>query len=251
MINTSTVSLNKEFVSTLRELNNREQDEIKIISAMFINSCKNIKEKKINLFYESIFGQISFYGKSIDSFSGEINKIVTAYDSLIENVLNLYVTRFIALINELQNLYGNQKISITNCKISVDSKNEVKKAASEYRVDNYEVLIQECKKQLLQCKKSMEEDINVLFYDKGNALALKKPSIFQKIKNLFTGSKKVSELVMNPLYVELNNLKSNVDIRSEKISKKTLDDISIIEDGVIQTKSIFSSMLKEYGINGW
>lgn len=41
MINTKNMSLEKELMTTLKELNNSEQNEIKILSAYFINSCEN------------------------------------------------------------------------------------------------------------------------------------------------------------------------------------------------------------------
>ena len=46
MSQTQTISLEKDFILALKELSTIEQDQIKIYSALFTNSCKNLKDKK-------------------------------------------------------------------------------------------------------------------------------------------------------------------------------------------------------------
>ena len=244
-----TISLEKDFISVLKELNTLEQDQIKIYSAMFTNSCTNCRDSKINSLSENIYSQIKLYGKSPNKYADKINDILSKYTNLIEQIINQYVTRFIAIINELQKVYSNQKISITNCQLALNAENEVKLSASEYKIDNYEILIQECKNQLIKCQNNMENEINNLFYDKRNSLITKKSNIFQKFLNLFNGNKKVVDFVFNPLNNEIFNLQDAVNNRLQTISDETLDDISIIEDGILKTREIFKNMLKEYGYN--
>ena len=250
MARAQTISLEKDFISNLKELNTIEQDQIKIYSAIFTNTCKNCKEEKINSLTESIYNQIKFNGKNPEKYSNMINDIILEYNTLIEKILNLYVTKFISVLNELQTVYNNQKISITNCKLALDAENEVKLSASEYKVDNYEILIQECKNQLMECKNDMENEINSIFYDKRNSLAIKKSNIFQRFFNLFNSNKKIINFVFNPLNNEIQSLQNVVNTKSQAIRSKTLNDISIIEDGLIKTREIFKNMLKEYGYNG-
>lgn len=250
MSQTQTISLEKDFILALKELSTIEQDQIKIYSALFTNSCKNLKDKKMNSLSENIYGQIKFYGKNPNKYTKKINNIMSEYSNLMEQILNLYITKFITIINELQNVYNNQKISITNCKLALEKKNEVKLSASEYKIDNYELLIQECKNQLIECKEDMEKDMNNLFYTKGISLAVKKNNIFQKFLHLFNGNKKITNFVFDPLSVKISSLNNSVATQSQAINDKTLHDVSIIEDGIIKAREIFSNMLKEYGYNG-
>lgn len=250
MTNTKNMSLEKELMTTLKELNNSEQNEIKIFSSYFINSCENLKKEKLQSIENSISNQIKFYGKRKEQYLKEINSILAKYSTLIEEVINLYTTRFTAIITKLQNCYDNQKVSIVNCKISIYSKNDVKEAASEYKINNYETIIQECKKQLLNCKKDMEVEVNQIFYNTENSLIVKKANIFQKFINLFTGGSKVKNFVLNSSNAELQKIERNSTITNNKIYDTTIDNIALIEDGIIQTKNIFDNMLKEYGYNG-
>ena len=250
MSQTQTISLEKDFISALKELNTIEQDQLKIYSALFTNSCQALKDKKMDSLSENIYGQIKFYGKNPNKYTKKINNIMSEYSNLMEQILNLYITKFIAIINELQNVYNNQKISITNCKLALDKKNEVKLSASEYKIDNYELLIQECKRQLIECKEDMEKDMNNLFYTKGITLAVKKTPFFQKFFNLFNGNKKIANNVFAPMSIKISSLNNSVVSQAKVIDDKTLHDISIIEDGIIKAKEIFSNMLKEYGYNG-
>ncbi len=250
MAGTQTISLEKDFISTLKELNTIEQDQIKIYSAIFTNTCRSCKEKKINFLAENIYNQITFNGKNPEKYSNRIDGLVSEYNNLIEQILNLYITRFIAILNELQNVYNNQKISITNCKLALDAENEVKLSASEYKIDNYEILIQECKSQLAECKTDMENEINNIFHDIGTSLITKKSNIFQKFFNLINGNKKIVNSVFNPLNNEMHILQDVINNQAQSISNKTLNNIAIIEDGLIKAREIFKNMLKEYGYNG-
>ena len=101
MSQTQTISLEKDFILALKELNTIEQDQIKIYSALFTNSCKNLKDKKMNSLSENIYGQIKFYGKNPNKYTKKINNIMSEYSNLMEQILNLYITKFITIINEL------------------------------------------------------------------------------------------------------------------------------------------------------
>ena len=73
MTNTKNISLEKELMTTLKELNNSEQNEIRIISAYFINSCENLKKEKLQSIENSISNKIKFYGKRKKQYLEEIN----------------------------------------------------------------------------------------------------------------------------------------------------------------------------------
>lgn len=243
-------NLEKDLMNNLRELNNIEQNELKIFSAMFISTCKKIKSNKVMLLDDAIINQIKFYGKRKELYSKDIDLIERKYIELMDQIIDLYITWYCAIVNKLQDSYNNQKISITNCKIAIDSQNEVKMAAAEYKIDNYETVIQECKRQLSECKEGMEQRVNQIFYDKGNSLSVKKNNIIQKILNIFIGKNKVKEFVIEPLNIELKQIEESVNRECENIEQETINNIAMIEDGIIQTKNIFTNMVKEYGYNG-
>lgn len=245
----SNLNLEKEFIATLRDLNNKEQDSIRIFSAMYVNSYENLKKEKIESLEKNITEQIEFYGRKKDEFLAQCNQIIEKYSNEIDMIINQYNTWFCAIISKLQDSYNNQKISMTNTKLSIDSKNEVKKIASEYRTTNYELIIQECKSQLEECKQAMENKVNEIFYNKDKSLAIRKKNIFQKIINIFTGKSKVNNFVINSLNVEINKLEDTVNSECKNIENNTINKIAIIEDAILQTQTIFKNMLKEYGYN--
>lgn len=96
----------------------------------------------------------------------------------------------------------------------------------------------------------MEVEVNQIFYNTENSLIVKKANIFQKFINLFTGGSKVKNFVLNSSNAELQKIERNSTITNNKIYDITIDNIALIEDGIIQTKNIFDNMLKEYGYNG-
>ena len=247
MVITDKKELEIELMQDLKELSNREQDEIKIYSALFINTCENLEKKKVNLLEKSISNQIKFYGRRIENYSQEIQDILNRYQSLFEKISNIYITWFVAILKDLQNTYDNQKIAITNCKTSIDFMNEVKKEALMYKIDNYEDVIQECKRQLKNCRNDMKNELNETFYNKTNALSVRKPNIFQKILNLFVGKNKVKNFVIDSLNVEINQLEETVNSKVQKIEDEVVNNVAIIEDAIIQTKTIYKDMLEEYG----
>ena len=242
--------LEQDLITNLKELTNLEQNEIKVQSALFMNYCTNLKKAKLEALEENITNQILFYGKKVEKYRKQINLILTDYENMIDQIQNLYTSRLIAIIQKLQGLYDNQKISITNCKIAIDCKDVVKLAASEYKVDNYETLIRECKNQILECINNMEIDISQIFYNQNTAISIKKANLFQKIINLFLGKNKVGNFVLNPLNLEIEQIGSNLPNETTRIEADTLNNIAVLEDGILQTKTIFKDMLEEYGYGG-
>lgn len=240
-------NLEKEFMTNLRELTDNEQDATKVFSAMYINSYEKIKSEKLESLNKSIIGQIEFYGRKKNEYSSDMEIISNKYSEAIDKIIGEYNTWFCAILNKLQEAYNNQKIAMTNVKLSIDLNNEVKKAASEYKINNYEIVEQECKSQLKECKEKMENKLNEIFYSRDKSLSTGKNNIFQKIINIFSGKSKVNNFVINSLNKELDELNKKVDNECERINTETINKIAVIEDAILQTQTIFKNMLKEYG----
>lgn len=243
----SNQNLDNEFMISLRELSDNEQNAIKVFSAIYINSCNKIKNKKLESLNNSIGGQIEFYGRKKNEYSSEIQTISDKYSNAIDKIIGEYNTWYCAVLGKLQDSYSNQIIAISNSKLSIDANNEVKKQASEFKMNNYEIVIQECKEQLKSCNKIMESKLNELFFDRDQSLTLEKSSVFQKIINIFSGKSKVKNFVINSLNKEMEELNKVVDNECGKINTETINNVAIIEDAILQTQTIFNNMLKEYG----
>lgn len=238
--------LEEEFISNLRELNHKEQDAIRIFSAMYVNSYEKLKNDKVESFDRSIAEQIKFYGREKDEYLSSIKLIVDRYSEQIDKIINQYNTWLCAILNKLQDTYNNQKIAMTNIRFSIKVNDEVKKMASENKVNNCEIIIQECKSQLEECKLNMENKLNEIFFSRENGLCLKKVNIFQKIINIFTGKSRINNFVISSLNREMSQLENDVNEWCEKIENKVINKIAIIEDAIIQSQTIFNNMLEEY-----
>ena len=237
--------LEENLMKTLRELTNDEQDAIKVASAIYQKSCEKIKNDKIESLNKSIVGQIEFYGKKKKDYSQNIEQISAKYAVSIDKIIKKYNTWYCAVLSKLQEVYDNQKIAITNMKAGIDKQNDVYYIASENKFNNYEIVVQECKKQLDECKITVEDRLNDLFFDRDKSLSTGKANIFQKIINLFSGKTKVNNFVINALNVEMDELEKNVDIESEKMDEDIINQVAVIEDAIIQTQTIFNNIVKE------
>lgn len=238
-------NLEENLMKTLRELTNDEQDAIKVFAAIYTKSSRRLKSEKIDSLEKSITGQIEFYGKRKKNYSESIEQICNKYESSINKVIKQYDTWFCAILDKLQESYNNQKIAITNTKMSIDNQNELNYLAADNKVTNYEIVIQECKKQLKECKESMQNKLNDLFFCRDKCLSVGKANIFQKIINIFSGKAKVNNFVINALNVEMDELEKKVDIECEKINEEIINQVAVIEDAIIQTQEIFENIVKE------
>ena len=237
--------LEKELMTYLKELTDNEQNSIRVFSAMYMNSYEKIKNEKIKSLDKSMTEQIKFYGGKKDHYLTKINEITEKYSNLIDEIINSYNTWFCAIISNLQKNQNNQKIAIVNEKISIGSEDEKKRIASEYKVNNYEIIIQECKKQAKDCKNNMENKLNGIFYNKDNGLSLGKVNFLQKIINIFTSKSKIEKFVIKSQEFEIEKLSEKINNEVQEIGKETINQIAIIEDAIMQTQNIFSNMLAE------
>lgn len=238
------IDLEKELMTYLKELTENEQKSIRVFSAMYVNSYEKLKKGKLDSLNKSITEQIQFYGRKKEQYTEKISEIVEKYSNLIDEIIRQYNIWFCTIIAKLQENQNNQKIAIVNEKISISSDDEIKRIASEQKNNNYEIIIEECKKQAKECKTIMENKLNEFFYNKDNGLSLGKTNIFQKIINIFTGKSKVENFVIKSLELEINELSERINNEVQKINNETINNIAIIEDAIMQTQNVFSRMIK-------
>lgn len=240
-------SLEKELMNDLRELNQNEQDAIRVFYAMYENSCEKLKNEKLESLEKSLIEQIKFYGRKKDEYSEDIRQITEKYTSLIEQMAQAYHTWLGAIILDLQDVYNNQKIAIANAKVSIGLSHEGKKLASEEKINNYEIVAQECKRQMADCKDKMNSHLNEIFYEKDKSLSTKKGNIFQKFMNIFSGKSKVNHFVIAAMNQEINDLEDKVKAECENMENWVIEQIAMLENAILQTQELFNNRLKEYG----
>lgn len=241
------VNLENELVNNLQELTTAEQDELRVVSSIYIDQYEKLKAEKIQSFENSLHEQIKFYGKNPDLYGKQISEFLEKYENMLDLLIKEYNTRFIAVNNELQDTQNNQKIAIVNIKFSITLKDEIKRKASESKKDNYEIVLQECVRQLSSCKDEMVGKINEIFFNKDKQLSTGKPSILEKIKNCFLGRQKIKNFVIQPVEVELIRLEDIINNELTNINEETIMNIAVIKDARIQTQKIFNNMLKRQG----
>ena len=236
--------MEKDLMINLHNLSSFEQNEFKILIAIYTTLYENLKKDKINDFKNSIESQIKFYSGKLSDYSDKISQVVSKYELLINKILIEYNTRFIALMNEIQNTESNQKIAITNMKLSIELKSEKKYNAVNVKRNNYEIVLQECFNQLENCKYELKNKLNEIFYNRNNQLAIKKNNIFQKIINLFTGKQNIDKFVFDAVDMEIKKLEETVENEIYKINIETIQNVAIIKNAQMQTQNIFNQMLR-------
>lgn len=236
--------LQGELMIKLCELADIEQNEMKIAIALYIGQYERCRAEKLADFQKSIEQQILFYGKIKDEQTIRIQELVQKYNQLIEKVIIEYNTRFIAIMNEINDTQANHKISMTNMKLSMEFNNEVKKEATKAKKSNYEIVLQECFRQLSDCPVELMEKLNQVFYAKSNQLIVRKQTVFEKIKKILYTKSKIEKKVFKKTEIELANLEKKIAEELGNINHDTIQNIAIIKDAQIQTQDVFNRMLE-------
>lgn len=231
--------LQGELMIKLCELADIEQNELKIAIALYISQYEKYREEKLIDFEKSIEQQILFHGKIKDKQAIRIKELVQKYNELIEKVIVEYNTRFIAIMNEINDTQANHKISMTNLKLSMDFKSDKRKEAAKVKKSNYEIVLQECFRQLSECPSELINKLNQIFRGQSNQLMLKKESFFEKIMYAFSKKR-----VFQKLMKELENLEEQVMKELKLVNQDTIQNIAIIKDAQIQTQDVFNRMLE-------
>lgn len=231
--------LQGELMIKLCELADIEQNELKIAIALYISQYEKWREEKLADFQKSIEQQILFHGKIKDEQTIRIKELVQKYNELIEKVIVEYNTRFIAIMNEINDTQANHKISMTNMKLSMDFNSDKRKEATRVKKSNYEIVLQECFRQLAECPGELMNQLNQIFRGQSNQLMLKKESFLEKIAYVFS-KKRIFQKVMK----ELETLEGRVTEELKLVNQDTIQNIAIIKDAQIQTQDVFNRMLE-------
>ncbi len=238
------VDLEKDLLINMRELSAAEQDEIRIFSAIYINQYEKIKADKIQALENSISEQIKFYGKKKENYEIDIKQILENYAKNMDVIIGQYNQYFCAILKDLQDIQNNQKIAFANEKICIRSKDEGRRVAVEQKIINYEIVIEECKRQLEICKLQLKDKLEEIFSTKDKQLSKGKTNVFHKFGNLFSGKSKVENFVIKTSYKEMEDLLVRVVEDVKKIEEEMIKNIAIIKDAITQTQTSFNEMIE-------
>ena len=239
-------SIGKKLVDNLQILSIAEQNELKIMAALYTTKLEQYKNEKLADYKNSIVQHIKFYKKSEKKYAIEINWILGKYSELIDKIIDQYNTRFIAIINEIYENSANEKISIANIKQSIDNSNKIKLNAALSNKANYEIILNECYRQLDMCFDEFAEKLDEVFCKKSNQMIVKRRKyrgFWGKIKHLLKKRNNADKQVFELLDVEVARLENIVHNESKKINVQTIKNIAVIKDAEIQTQNLFNQMV--------
>ena len=250
-------------IDKLTKLNELEMNKAKILTAIFIKSTKEIVNRKVYALKFNFEEQAKYYDQNIERYSDIYEQILKRYKEQLFQIVGKYDALFINMQLELQEAECNQKIAITNLKKSFDIKEEINNRAQnevieEYKrkIDacfqkkiNYDIIIEECEKELNNCAKNMENLINNLFSDKSSQISFKEEGNFKKIVNKiinkFTGETKFNTYVIEPINIELEMMDTKLPDITENIKNETVNFVARIRQAKEETNTIFENMINQ------
>lgn len=253
--------LSKMLITDLKKLNDIEQNKLKIITTLFLRKSSEIKKQKIEALKNNILNQAEFYNQNINNYNEIYNDIVNKYSSQLSQIINIYIELFINIQMELQEAECNQKIAITNLKKSIDIKRKLPVKSSIEEIENcnkkisacmqkkmnYDVIIENCEKELVQCSKNMIDHINYLFGDKSSQVLLKDDVGFKRfinrVVNRFAGANKFKNYVIEPTNIEVETMSLKIPQLSGDIKDKTINFVAKIKQAKDETNNIFDKMI--------
>ena len=253
--------LNQMLINDLKKLNNIEQNKSKIVTILFLRKANEIKKQKIDALENNILNQAEFYSQNIDDYNEIYKDIINKYSSQLSQIINIYIELFINIQMELQEAECNQKITITNLKKSIDLKNKLpvnstieeiekcnkKISACIQKKMNYDIIIENCEKELDQCSKNMIDHINYLFGDKSSQVLLKSEVGFKgfinRFINRFIGANKFKNYVIEPTNIEVETMNQEIPKLSADILDKTISFVAKIKQAKDETNNIFDKMI--------
>lgn len=255
--NTNTI-----LIDELAKLNELEINKTKVLTAIFSKTIQEIKLKKIQSLQSNFEEQAKFYGQYLEDYDEIYKEMLSRYEEQLDKITEKYNELYINMQLELQEAECNQKIAITNLKKSFDIKQKLsdtlqndlreeyakKMIACMQKKINYDIIIDECERELNKCASNMEKKINALFSDKSSQISLQEESALKKfvnkIKNIFTGASKFNTYVIEPINVELEMMDSKLPDITNEIHQETVNFVAKMKQAKDETNQIFKKMIQ-------
>ncbi len=248
-------------IDKLVQLNDLEITKAKLLTAIFTKTTKEIMHHKVQVLEKNFEEQAEFYDQNLERYEEICDQILIKYKKQLSQIIEKYNGFYINLLLELQEAQCNQKIAITNLKKSFDSKQEIssqtkakileewnqKMTACREKKLNYDVIIEECEKEIEECSSNMQKKMDALFSDKLSQISLKEKkssgSFWRKIKNKFTGAKKFNTYVIEPICVELEIMDNKLPDILNNIKEDTIYFVAKIKQAKEEANKIFQNTI--------
>lgn len=256
-------NMNVLLMNKLGELNELEITKAKVLTAIFTKTSEEIVNKKVKSLESNFETQAEYYDQKKSDYQDICDEIISKYQKQLNQIVDKYNELFINIQLELQEAECNQKIAITNLKKSFDIKNEILDKAKKEMLDeytrkitacmkkksNYDIIIEECEKELNKCSVSVENQINNLFSDKSSQISLKEESgfrkILSKIKNIFNGKNKFNDYVIEPMNVEIEMMENKLPDIVNNLHQETIEFVAKMKQAKDETNKMFEEMIKQ------
>lgn len=247
-------------IEKLTELNEMEIAKVKVLTAIFMKTLQELKDKKMQSMVSNFEEHAKVYGQDLADYQEIYDETISRYETQMAQIMEKYKERFINIQLELQEAECNQKIAIANFKKSFDIKSEAEevskeKLAQDYsrkmfacmqKKENYDLIIDECEKELGNSIKEAENKLNNVFLDKSGQLVLREESFLtkwmNKIKNIFTGKTKFNAYCIEPTSIELEMIERKLPDHIKQIRQKTIRFVAKIKQAKDETNLIFEKM---------
>ncbi len=247
-------------IEKLTELNELEIAKVKVLTAIFMKTLQELKDKKVQSMVSNFEEQAKAYGQDLADYEEIYDETISQYQAHMTQIVDRYKERFINIQLELQEAECNQKIAIANFKKSVDIKSEAEEASKEklaqdylrkmfacmQKKENFDLIIDACEKELENCIEEAEDKLNNVFLDKSGQLVVREESFLtkwmNKIKNIFTGKTKFNAYCIEPTNIELEMMERKLPDHIKQIRQKTIRFVAKIKQAKDETNLIFEKM---------
>lgn len=247
-----------QIAEKLTELNQLEMEKAKVMAEIYERTTNSLVLQKVDALEKNFKEQAQYYGQNLKNYDEIYKRIVLKYTEQLQQIVDKYNEFYINAQLELQEAECNQKIAITNWKKSVDIEQELKKEETReaykkriraclQKKTNYDVIIEECQKELIACSDNIQKQINSLFGNKDSQVLRKDENTFSKIlrtiANKFSGANKFNMYVIEPLNIEIEMMDGKLPDIKNNIKEKTINFVAKIKQAKDETNKIFNHMI--------
>jgi len=257
-------NINMILFDKLSELNKLEITRTKILTAIFIKTVEENVDRKLQALEENFYKQAELCNQDLLDYHDICSEIMKKYQNQLNEVIEQYNEMFINLQMELQESECDQKIAIIDFKKSFNNNkankyfNKYMKRENNRKINaciqkkyNFDVVIEECEKELDKCTKIVKEELNNLFGDQLCKMLPHKEikgvkavgGFFGKIKNIFVGKSKFNQYCIEPINLEIKVMEENLPDIKKNIYEQSIKTVSKIRQMKSKTKKIYNKMI--------
>ena len=248
----------KKLIDNIEDNTSAHVDSNLLSITIFYKEVAEIKQRKMNYFDNFVEVELSRYHQGKEKHKDAIQDLREEYEYQMTKLEQMYAKLYMEVTKFLDNALDNQNNSVSNIvaneeKLSFSSlSDEDKKRAkiierAEYKkVQNYNVIIRECRARQKWCVEEAEKALNDFFPEvqKNENLAnVQDTGILDRIMNIFTGGYKFTN-ALNKFQAEtLKTVKDKVDENRENAAAVLIGVTKQVKDCKKQIKEIYERQI--------